>query len=678
MRIKASVTAISLLLFSIAGPLLANRGVGSIELSSNPRTIPADGRSLATITAEVRDRDGNLVPDGTEIRFTASVGVIEDTATTTTGTVRVRLTSANIPGACVVTATWVEGQAVTQLNVEFEMVGSAAMKGPEYIAVDADDYVSYSIDHKVLEALGNVRMRYRSLELEAYEAQVNLGTGRIVARSQDRDHPVKVKTADGTIEGDMFSCDIVASRGLLLSAKTGAVQVVDFTKGMPVISSEEAVYSPEEFDMVHIADSAILVKAKGATVFPNQKILFKRANVYLETKRTISLPNYVLSLTGYPEEGEQYVGYSTGGLTLNLPFYYALAPRSNGALLVRHNESTGWGTYGQRPGWFIDLRQKYETDRSQGTFTLNRVTDSDWGAQYWHSQNLGNLTNAYMFLDYPAHRSPYGQVNLNRAFQGFNANLNLYGSKNSETGVRALQGILNLQTRPKQIGKTGLRYTVSTTFQKSGSYGAPVVDSTGAVISTTQTDSSEQLHGSMYSSPWKLGSGLSLRGSMGFGYVWGRPEIRGLSALASTVLDWKIAKNSQLQLNYSFNDRPNSRITRTVVRPGNQIEEITQTIQNTRQNVSAMLRLGDGQKWQASVYAYKGLDYNVMNVLSYLSYRISPLWRVGVNSSISAAGKSRYDDLELEVGHMLGNRELIAVWSQSERKIMFELGSGGF
>lgn len=675
---KALVTAISLVFLSIAGPILADRGVGSIMLSSNPRAIPADGKSLATITAEVRDKDGSLVPDGTTIRFTASVGVIEDSATTTAGSARVKLVSGDIPGTCVVTASWVEGQAVAQLNVEFG-AESAVTKGPQYIAVDADDYVAYSIDHKVLEALGNVRIRYRSLKLEAYEAQVDLSKGRIVARSQDRDHPVRIKTADGEIEGDMFSCDTMASRGLLLSAKTGAVQVVDISKGMPTISPEEAFYQPEEFDMVHLEDSAILVKAKEATVFPNQKILFRRANVYLESKRTISLPNYVLSLTGFPEEGQQYVGYSTGGLTLNLPFYYALSPRSSGAMLIRHNESTGWGAYGQKPGWFIDLRQKYETDRSQGTFVLNRVTGTDWGAQFWHSQDLGNLTSAYMFFDYPAHDSLYGQINLNKAFQGFNAGLNLFGSRFPSTGMSSLEGDLHLQTTGKVIGKTGLRYTLSTTLQRSSIHINPPAGSVEtAASSTVQTDSSQRLESNVYSAPWNLGGGLSLRGSMGLGYVWGRPDIRGLSTIGTAALNWKINKNSSFLLNYRFSDNPNAYIRHVVNIPGSPAEEVTQIIQNRRQTLSAMLRLSDGEKWLASMYAFKGLDYNAMNLFGNLSYRVSPMWRVGLNSTISTYGKSSYNDMELELGHMLGNRELIAVWRQSEKKIMFELGSGSF
>lgn len=677
MRITALVIAIGFLSLSIAGPLPADRGVGSIQLSANPKMIPADGKSLATITAEVRNREGELVPDGTEIRLTTSLGVIEEAATTTTGTARVRLISADIVGTAVITASWVEGQAVAQLNVEFGAEAVVAT-GPEYIAVDADEYVAYSIDHKILEALGNVRIRYRSLGLEAHEAQVNLAKGRVVARGQDRDHPVRIKTADGMVEGDVFSCDMMASRGLLLSAKTGGVQVLDFSKGLPTVSTQPAVYLPEEFDIVHLADSAILVKAKQATVFPNDKILFKRANVYLETKRTISLPNYVLSLTGYPEDGQQYVGYSTGGLTLNLPFYYALSPASSGAMLVRHGESTGWGTYGQRPGWFIDLREKYETDKSQGALVLSRVTNSDWGAHFSHTQSLGNQTSGYMFLDYPAHDSLYGAMNLNKAFDGFSAGINLFGSKYPSAGSSSILGDVNLQTNAKPLAKTGLRYTLSSRFQRSYTYiKAPQGYIGTDIVPTTRVDSSQRLEGNVYSTPWKMGNNVSLRTSAGLGYVWGRREIEGLSTMGTAVLDWKLSRYGNFQLNYRFSDRPNTYITLSRP-PGSVQEEVTRAIESRRQTLSGMLRLGDGEKWRASVYAIKGLDYDTIYLSGDLGYRLSPDWRIGLRSYLSHFGASSYDDFEIELGKILGDRELIAVWSKSEHKIMLELGSGGF
>ncbi len=90
-----------------------------------------------------------------------------------------------------------------------------------------------------------------------------------------------------------------------------------------------------------------------------------------------------------------------------------------------------------------------------------------------------------------------------------------------------------------------------------------------------------------------------------------------------------------------------------------------------------MLHLTDGKKWRASAYAIKGLDYSATNLFANFSYRLNPDWRLGVRSILSDFGYSSYDDFEFSVGKRIGNRELIAVWSKSHGRIMFELGSGG-
>lgn len=677
MRVNTLIATCILLVSSFSTAPAADRGVGSIELSANPNVIAPDGKTTATITAEVRDRDGKLVPDGTEVRFTASLGIIEETGTTFAGVARVNLVSADIPGTSIVTASWVEGQAVAQSTVEFADVDVSVTRGPEYISVDADEYLAYSIDYKVLEALGNVRIRYRSLELEAHEAQVDLEKGRIIARGQGRDRPVELHTANGTVEGNMFACDLAGSRGLLLSAKTGSVLPVDASNSLPKIGDAEVPYMPEEFDITDLSDSSILVKAKRATVFPNEKIHFKAANVYVDGKRMLSLPLYVLSLTGYPLEGEQYVGYSTGGITLNLPLYYSLSPSSTGALLVRHGESTGWGEYGQRPGWFVDMRQKYSTSRSHGSLVLSQITGADWGAQFSHSQYLGNRTHGYLFLDYPAHEALYGALTLSKSLADLNIGLNLYGNKYQGAGRDSLAGSLYLRTRGKSLGNSSLKYTLSARLARSYSY-TRLFEGSDAASSLIQQESSQSLEGNIYSAPIHLSKNLSLRTSAGLGYVWSDSSLTGLSSLGTAVLDWRLSRQSSFQLSYRFIDRPSVYTYRPVGQtPTSEQPLETRTLNRRRQTLSAMLHLTDGKKWRASAYAIKGLDYSATNLFANISYRLNPDWRLGVRSTLSDFGYSSYDDFEFELGKKIGNRELMAVWSKSQGRIMFELGSGG-
>lgn len=648
MRIKALITAILILLLAIPIQLNADRNVGSIDLSANPSSIPADGKSICTITAEVRDKDGKFVENGTEIRFSASSGVIEETGETSSGVARVRLESTDIQGTCIVTATWVEGQATSQINVQFGDV-EAQPRGPRYVSVDADDYLAYSVDYKVLEALGNVKIRYRSLEMQAHEVQVDMEKNRIIARG-GADDPVKLVTSEGVKEGSLFTCDLMGSRSFLISSERGEVVQVDFTKAKPeIIKAEEISYSPEEFDFADLSDSSVLFKAKQATVFPYDKIQFKKANLYVDGKRMFTLPLYVLSLTGNQADGDQYVGYSTGGLTFNLPAYYSLSPTSSGALLARYGESTGWGEYGQKPGWFMDLRQKYTTDNSQGVFTLSQITSGDWGAHFTHSQQLDDRTNGYLYLDYPSHRDISANLNLNRSFDQFNVGLGLYGDIYEE-GSDSFITDLDIQTRQKPFGKLPFKYSLSSSSECSWGSGLYAKNFT------------QSLRGNLYMNPKKLSSNLTLRSSLGLGYIMGNPSLSGMSTLANAVLDWRPSTYNSVQLSYQLSNRAS----------------VHSSTSGASQSVSAVCSFGDGKNWRGYLYALRGLDRPTTTISGDLSYRIGNNWRAGIRSFVADYGSSSFNNLELELGYSIDSREVIAVWSQSEKKVMFELGSGMF
>ena len=655
MRVTILVVAIILAFSATLKTSSADRGVGSIELSANPTAVIADGKSVCTVTARARDRTGKFVPDGTDIRFSASLGVIEEIGTTSAGVARVKLVSVDVTGTCIVTASWIEGQAVGQTNVEFceSLVGAG---GPEYIGVDADDYLAYSIDYKVLEALGNVKVSYRSLELTAHEVQIDLEKSRVVARGKGTEHTVKVQTVGGVIEGSVFTCDLLGLRGMLLSAERGDVRQIDLSKAVQEIGGSETSYMPEDFDFADLSESAILVKASRATIFPNEKIHFKKANVYVDGKRMLSLPLYVLSLTGYPVEGEQYVGYSTGGLTLNLPFYYSLTPSSSGTLMIRHGDSTGWGQYGQKPGWYVNMQQKYAAERCQGAFMLSQVTGGEWGAQFVHSQDLGKRTQGYLYVDYPAHRDLFGNLNLNRSYDAFSVGLNLYGSKYRQQGQHSdsLSGDIYMQTRPKPVGNSPFRYTLSARSAYS------VMSTDLQAGETKNRSSSQSFRGNVYSAPVPLGRDLSLRGSVGLGYIWSGSNSSGLSSLGTMMLDWRVSRYSSVQLSYRYADRASIYASSM-----------------GKQALSATCILSDGKRLRASIYGTKGLDYSTANLFTDVSYRLDPRWRFGVRSSLSNFGESSYNDLELALGRAVGTRELIAVWSQSQKRIMFELGAAG-
>ena len=167
-----------------------------------------------------------------------------------------------------------------------------------------------------------------------------------------------------------------------------------------------------------------------------------------------------------------------------------------------------------------------------------------------------------------------------------------------------------------------------------------------------------------------LGQNLSLRSSVGLGYVWSDVASSGLSTLAAAMLDWKPSRYSSLEVSYRFADRAGIR--------GSGVQTRSVSSHPGKQTLSANLRLGDGQKWRASIYTIKGLDYPSTNLFGDLSYRLARQWRVGLRSTANYYGGLSYNDFEISLGRTIGSRELIAVWSKSQKRVMFELGSSGF
>jgi uncharacterized repeat protein (TIGR01451 family) len=82
--------------------LLVN-ATANITLTAAPTTLPVG--SLSTITATVTDQAGQLVPDGTVVSFTTSLGALSNGTAATIGGVATATLSSTLPGVSTVTAT---------------------------------------------------------------------------------------------------------------------------------------------------------------------------------------------------------------------------------------------------------------------------------------------------------------------------------------------------------------------------------------------------------------------------------------------------------------------------------------------------------------------------------------------------------------------------------------------
>jgi hypothetical protein len=97
----------------------------TLSISANPTAIPiTNGESTITVIAFKAPEDGGgTVPDGTQIFFTTTVGVIDERVSTTSGIARAKLRSNGRAGVATITAS--SGSGVTATLDDAVVVGTA-------------------------------------------------------------------------------------------------------------------------------------------------------------------------------------------------------------------------------------------------------------------------------------------------------------------------------------------------------------------------------------------------------------------------------------------------------------------------------------------------------------------------------------------------------------------------
>ena len=126
----------------------------TIDLSSNPSQILADGRTTSLITALVKDAAGDPVADGTVVTFTTGAGTLSGSqATTVSGYARVTLTSSTSP----VTAT-IQGQTAAISNtttVQFVRTVADISVGADPTSIPSDGSTYSLITATLTDGFGN-------------------------------------------------------------------------------------------------------------------------------------------------------------------------------------------------------------------------------------------------------------------------------------------------------------------------------------------------------------------------------------------------------------------------------------------------------------------------------------------------------------------------------------------
>jgi hypothetical protein len=618
-------------------------------LRADPSVLVADGHSTATLSVQANATAGTTVGDGTEVRFVTTLGVVTESARLLNGSARVTLRSGTLAGIASVTA--IIGVSREQLEVEFLPAGTTPSREGRLVTVSGD-YVAYSVERRVVTVSGKGALRIRDLAIQSdVKLTFHLDQERVLAEGRPGKNTVSLSNGVETVSGDQLSYDFRGRRGLLVRVSPKPVRLG--IQGEALSTEENAAVDEGLWQPIATEGTETWIIARRLTIFPQEKIQFHHASVYVNDIHVVSLPVHVMSLSSLPGRGgvnslfgDRVIGYnSTGGVSLDVPFYYRANTSGTGAVRVRRAGSDGF--YTQRSGWSLALEEQYYLgSKGEGVLVLDEVPRSDWGVSLQHEQTFGPNERGYAFLDFPRHRDLFSRFSYYKRQPTFNFGAELYGTLPKE-GRASGSSQLYWQLDPKPLPGTPLAYTVAGDLSLSHNFHVP-----------GRTRFSQSVDFRVYPRAVRLTPRTSLISSLELDTYHDNTSRLDASVGGNLSLRHGFSGTASLTVGYTYD-------------PG----ALSYEGGSTNEYLSLGMYASRGWRSFMSMYATRGLREDSLYSYGSLSYRLSPLWHTTFDLSYQDFSGITFADYEIGVGRTLGSLDARLAYSKSRRKVFLEFGT---
>ena len=300
--------------------------VGSITLTANPTSIPADGSSSSTITATLTDAAGQPVTPGTSITFSTNLGTFSGGGTTITaatpddtGMVSVSLISATTAGSATVTATSGGVQQSVTVTFSGSVVGSITVTANPN-TLPADGTSTSRIRADVKDAQGNLVPDGESISFV-----VMTGTGTLSASSSS--------TVGGFAEVTYTASKIGGTETIRAMSGNNVSNTVDITLTGSTVGSVQVTADPTSISADGKSTSAITATVKTADyqVVPDVDVVFTTSRGAITSRHTTDAagkavatltsdryndPSVLVTATSLGVSGTVLVSFTGLGLTV--------------------------------------------------------------------------------------------------------------------------------------------------------------------------------------------------------------------------------------------------------------------------------------------------------------------------------------------------------------------------
>ncbi|GIV07606.1 MAG: hypothetical protein KatS3mg017_0808 [Fimbriimonadales bacterium] len=614
---------------------------GAIRLVAYPAAAVADGASQILVTAEARTAQGKPVPDGTQVAFNTTLGAFREPIVPTQGGVaRATLIASQLPGTAVITATAVGQGMVGELQVLFVATQDELRSATDYVQVLGAEYLAYANEQRVIAASGKERgasVRFGFTRIEADDLQLEVDNLRVKARN------ARLQFGSEKHEFAELSYELRSLQGYGVRQRDNRWEVVRIRYGAP--EPFDAVAPPELFQFADISESELIIKAVQIWFYPGERIQFHRAEFYVGEVKSLSMPLYSQSLWSGGIGNDTLIGVQNGQIYLDMPYYYSLTPTQIGALRLR-TAQVGGRTMGAARGMFIDLEHEYRAGLGTGMISLNSLARNDWGLNWRHQQPLSPSTRVSLWLDSPAHQGAYGSVQLSHQARGYTTGLTLSGST-LWRGTRAdtLRSDLFIETTPRRVEGLPLRQSLSLNWTSSRTHSTLGV----------QTREGIGIRARWSLVPQSLGRSTTLTGGLTAGQFVGNLPNKGLSITGTLGITQALGAGGALSLNYDY------------------AQDALGANLLGRHRLAGSLSWSVGERYYLTSYFSRALDANSVSFVSDFSWRLSPLWRMGVGYTVQRYNQYDFHDRTLTIAYRIGYREVALTWSSFTKRWSVDL-----
>lgn len=659
MRLLKATSA--LILFSVCAFVRAE--FGAIRLTVFPQAALADARSSVTVTAEVRESSGRLVPDGTQVVFQTTLGHFQQTAVATSnGYARATLITAGTAGTAKITASAIGVGATDMTEVEMVANRNDLASANFYIDILAPTKLRYSMDDQILTASGaehGVKVRFGKVSVETDDMQFNVTSQELKARRakltvkghsyefSDLVMQPQARTGVGTASYQRLGISRVLAIGHFVATTVGPQQHFGLVKIMPSgdISPAAVGDTPTKFGFDDVSDSSSMVTAKRAVIFPNREIQFQQALLTVNGAKFMSLALYKVNLSGGPSSfGEQVLTMNDNHIGVNYPYYISLAPGQTSLFRFETGQPSGRNLSGNSAALLNYEMTWNKGDGTEGGLTVTGLNQPDWSLDAHHSLHFNDGSSLTALASSPERRSLFGSIGYNKPLNGFQFSLNSSTSRSlvgTKTSTSALTSVLESDPHKVKDIPLTLFYGLTAT-QTSANFGA---------LSQRTEDTGLRLRGQF--NPFTLNKSTTMNASFSVGRNWG--TMNGLALYSNLGLS-KAIKGGAVSLNYEYTDD----------------NSLSTLLAGGKQRLSLDTSFGRG-KTNMHLFASKSLDADWTSLYGDLSYQMSGLYRLSSGYTLDQYLGTRSLDYNFMLSYRMGIREVGLIWSRNTNRIGFEV-----